>query len=443
MSYCKYIPALLFAAVLTGGGNVFAAKLDLTSEVGLKGVSFSNLNYATANPSSRFFYLQNAALGIGVKDLRPMQAAEMTMDVNLRLRAYGISGSTTAQSAPYDTIADRYPNSSFVPYIENAYVKVNHLFDYNLTMQAGRMPFMLASGLALADDNLGFTGLTLKSEKLFNRFDMQFFAFQPRADNSTAKSTDLMGFSAAIPGEGLWELYNYWEFDKNASTAANGTAVSARTLQFTGISYTLKYGFLSFTGEGVLQGGSANKTNSSDKIKYSGSAFSLSGKWVQPFGRFGTGEARFTYGHGSGDKFSTLDTDETFFPDYGHRYNGMERSGYGELFAASLYDAFGGDSSTKTGLPAGLSGVQVVNMGVTLPPYHNIYVMLDYFVYEADRNANSSSKKIGTEIDLRLNYPIGQTLNLSAVYAKFSPGPVYPNGTKTPSKLAFEAFAKF
>ncbi|MDD4005430.1 MAG: hypothetical protein PHW69_09570 [Elusimicrobiaceae bacterium] len=431
------------AALLCGGGTVFAAKLDLTSEVGLKSVSFNNLNFATSDPTKDFFYLQTAALGIGVKDLRPMQSGEMTMDVNLRLRAYGVSGSTAALAAPYGSIASRYPGASMMPYIENAYMKVNRLFDWNLAMQAGRMPFMLASGLTLDDDHLGLTGFTLKREKIFNEFDLQFFALQPKADDSVSKSVNLAGLNMTIPGEGVWELYSYFDFDKNSATAASGTAVSARTLQFTGLSYTLKYGFLSFCGEGVLQSGSANKTDGTGTINYNGSAFFLSGKWVQPFGRFGTGEARLTYGHGSGDKYSTENTDEAFFPDYGHRYNGLERSGYGELFAATLYDAFGGNSSTKTGLPGGVSGIQVVNLGITLPAYHNIYISLDYFSYEADRNANNDCKMLGSELDLKFNYPIGQTLNLSLSYAKFAPGSIYDNGTPSPNKLAVEAFAKF
>lgn len=433
----------LLAAALLCGSQAFAAKLDLTSEVGMKGVSLTNINFAQPNPSKDFAYLQTAALGIAVKDLRPTQAGEMTLDVNLRLRAYGVSGSTTVLSSPYNAIASRYPNSSMVPYFEDAYMRVNHLFDWNLTMQAGRMPFMLASGMTLSDDNLGLTGVTLRRDKVFKTFDLQLFALQPKGTEAQSKSVDLAGMSVTIPGEGLWELYSYFDFDKNTATAASGTAVSARTIQFTGISYTLKYGFLSFTGEGVMQGGSANKTDGTGKINYSGSAFALSGKWVQPFGRFGTGEARISYGHGSGDKYSTPDTDEAFFPDFGHRYNGLERSGYGDLFAASLYDAAGGDSSTKTGLPAGVSGIQVVNLGLTLPAYRNMYLSLDYYTYEADRNANNSCKVLGSEFDFRLNYPIGQAFNLNLTYAKFTPGSVYDNGTPSSSKVSFEALAKF
>jgi hypothetical protein len=433
---------ILAAAAMLGGGIAHAAKLDLTSDVGVKAVSISNINFATQNPGGDFFYLQNASLGIAVKDLHPKKASDMTMDVYIKLQAYGIAGSTVAKNAPYDAIAERFPNSNFTPYMENAYMRVTRLFDTNLTFKAGRMPYILATGLTLCDDNMGFTGFTLASERLFNLFDLEFFTFQPKASDSKANSVNLLGASVKIPAEGIWEFYNYWEFDKNPGKAAANVAISGRTLQFTGLSYSLKYGFLTFKGEGVMQTGSAIKTNSSEQIKYNASALLLSGKWVQPFGQFGTGEVRITYGRGSGDKNASPDMDEAFFPDYGHRYSGLERSGYGELFAASLYDAFGGDPTTKTGMPAGLSGIQVVNMGITMPSYRNVFLDVDYYSYEADR-AVGASKKLGTELDFRLTYPIGQAFSINAVYAAFSPGSAYPAGTSSAKKFALEALARF
>src|SRR5205085_4227898 len=88
-------------------------------------------------------------------------------------------------------------------------------------------------------------------------------------------------------------------------------------------------------------------------------------------GRFG---AALELAVGDGDDTNTAGEDEAFRPTFASRWSGLERTGYGRYFAASLSDArsasnpFGQVNSTNDGLPAGTSGIQTIHFGVDLTP---------------------------------------------------------------------------
>src|SRR6185437_13881120 len=114
------------------------------------------------------------------------------------------------------------------------------------------------------------------------------------------------------------------------------------------------------------------------------------------------------FGQASGDS-GDPGKDDSFQPDFGHRFDGLERSGFGEFYGATLYDALGSTSNPR-GLPPGFSGIRVIGAGATTHPTPLLSIGIDYFVYYAMETAGpsftatSSDSTLGTELDVGVGF---------------------------------------
>lgn len=444
----KHSPRKIFAFASLALATAFispreatAAKLDLMLDTEIKAASYGNVNFADPTPYNAGFFTQNAGAGFTIKNIKPSLAHDTSIDISIKLRAVGVSGSTAPYRPPFDQAADRYPSTSFVPYMENAYVRVNNIFNSRMAFTAGRQPFKLATGMTLSDDGLGFGGFSLKQDKALWDIGWQAFAFVPYTAQQGASEVYITGASLSLPAEGLWQLYSFWELDNRTQTVL-AQQMNKATRMFSGISYSMRIGNMAFEGEGAIQRGTAKSGGGGNSISYKGYAFIASGRWTQSLMKLGTGAARLSIGRASGDRTDTASTDEAFFPSFGHRYNGLERSGFGEVFASSLYDAMGGTATTANGLPAGVSGIQMINFGLTLPPVKGIITELDYYAFEAATSA-TGGQRLGSEFDVRLVYLLGDPLKITFAAGTFKPGSAYADGVKSPSKVSLEVSSRF
>ena len=149
---------------------------------------------------------------------------------------------------------------------------------------------------------------------------------------------------------------------------------------------------------------------------------------------------RLAYGKSSGNSGDVTDKDKAFMPTFGHRFKGVEREGFGEIAGASLYDILQ-TSATPNGLPNGVSGLNIINLGADMP-YKKLALSVDFYKFRASQNINKESIQIGSEWDLKASYPMGDGLRLKAVYAVFKPMSLYPQ--TTPIKLvSMSLTAKF
>ncbi len=361
----KYISIFLlllltpYSLLLTSTAR--AAKLDLSTNIRMRALSYENLNFSVDSPLNDSFYSQNASLGFVLKDLWLEKSKDSTMDVGIVLKGIGIAGSSVPAKAPFDRIASRYPNSNFTPFIQQAYIKVHRAFNRDITMTLGRQCFELGSGMVLADDGLGFTGARVEFPSLWKDIGGEVFAFKPVSSHAGRDTIDVYGVSFKIPLEGLWEFYLFRERDWDTPKVLDVPVKSVKRL-FPGVRYSINYSFFSFDGEAVFQTGKAVPSDpAKSNLKFNGSAYLMKGKWTQSMGQWGTGSARLIIGRGSGDKPGTQNTDEAFFPSFGHRYNGIERDGFGSIFGATLYDSLR-TSDTASGLPGTVSGIQVLGI---------------------------------------------------------------------------------
>ncbi len=451
----------LALALLLASGSAHAASLDVTAAYKMKAVSYSNLNYNTSDKNSHSFITNDARLGIAVRKIPLEQRGgeDVTMDLGIVLRAIGVSGSTASVASPFDRAASYYPNADLTPFIENAYLKVHRLFGYNWETTLGRQSYKLGSGLLLDDDGAGLTGASARGELPWWNMKVEGFIFNDRnpLNASAPNSLDLAGASIDLPGEGVWQLNQLIERDRAQQTVygcnysgnpqPNGCLVSKAVRSFTSLRYQISYGPMVFDGEAAIEKGVATPTGlspSPSHITYNGNAQVVRMKWKQALWKTGEGIARASVARGSGDDPGTNGKDEAFFPSRGHRYNGLERVGFGELFAATAYDGFGGNYSTTTanGLRNGASGLVVVGAGYTPPSYKGVTIDIDFFLYQAER-ISSGSRTLGTEWDLRVRYPIRDQLNLAASMAYFRAGKFTDPGRSVARKYSFEASGRF
>ena len=454
--------SLLLAILLASGFSAArAASLDVTAAYKMKAVSYSNLHYNTSDKNSHAFIANDARLGIAVRHI-PLESRggeDVTMDLGVILHAVGVSGSTVSVASPFDRVASYYPNADLTPFIENAYLRVHRLWGYAWEATFGRQSYRQGSGLLLDDDGAGLTGASARGELPWWGMKWEGFIFNDRnpLNTSAPNSLDLAGLSADLPGEGVWQLNQLLERDRAQQTVygcsypgnpqANGCLVSKAVRSFTSLRYQISYGPVVFEGEAAIQKGYATPTGlspSGNHITYNGNAEVVRMKWKQTLWKTGEGIARASLARGTGDDPSTPTTDEAFFPSRGHRHNGLERVGFGELFAATAYDAFGGNysSTTPSGLRQGASGLVAAGMGYTPPAFKDITLDIDFFLYQADR-ISSGSRTLGTEWDLRLRYPIRDQLTLAASMAMFRAGLFTDAGRSSARKYSLEASGRF
>ncbi|HXS99386.1 MAG TPA: hypothetical protein VN915_01810 [Elusimicrobiota bacterium] len=460
--------AVLLLAIAAPGAR--AASLDVAASYKEKALEYRNLDLGAA-ANNHSFVENNARLGIAVKRivLDTRGEEDTTLDVGLLLHALGVAGSSAAISVPFDRAAAYYPSTNLTPFIENAYVRVNRLWGEPITMTFGRQSYRLGSGLLLDDDGAGFTGATVRGEFPWAGLKGEAFLFQAKNPQATgASDLTLAGFSLSLPTEGVWQLNQLFERDQTPQlaygctfngvgpngtdpTQANGCAVSKAFRSFTSARYQISYGPLVFDGEAAKEKGVATPTGPNpapNHITYSADAEVLRMKWKQSlYHTSGEGIARVSLARGSGDRGDTQTTDEAFYPSHGHRYDGFERSGFGDFYGATPYDAYGGNYSTttKSGLPQGTSGISVVGAGFTTPAYHGFLIDIDGYLFQGTRAANASGfgSTLGDELDLHLRYPIRDQFTLNVGMAYFKSGQITDPNKSIARRYSFEASGRF
>jgi len=450
---------LAFAVLAGLASSARAASLDVTASYKMRALSYRNIDLG-ADVNNRSFLSNDARLGLAVKKivLEPRGGDDTTLDLGLLLHAVGVSGSTVAVTPPFDRAAAYYPNTALLPFIENAYLRVSHLWGAPIEATFGRQNFRLGSGLLLDDDGAGFTGAVVRGELPWAGMKAEGFLFQDKNPQVGApNSLTLAGFSLDLPTEGTWQLNQLIERDQSQQLVygctyagdpdLDGCMVSKALRSFTSARYQISYGPLVFDGEAAIEKGVATPTGAipaPNHITYSGNAQVVRMKWKQSLYRTGEGIARVSLARGTGDDPGTRTRDEAFYPSHGHRYNGLERSGFGEFYGATPYDAFGGNfsTSTKSGLPQNASGLIVVGAGYTPPAYRGFALDLDFYLYQAERVQNGP-RTLGSEWDLRLRYPIRDQFTLSAGAAYFKSGLITDPNRSVARKYTFEASGRF
>ncbi len=458
----------LSAAALTAfcASRADAAGLDVTAEHRLRALSYTHTSLVPNSNDNVSFLSQSTRLGFVFKNIHLSDEGgeTQTLDIAVKLRAVGVMGSTQPYSPPFDQAAGQYPNANYVPFLENGALIAHNLGGIPWDVTFGRQTYAQGSGLLVDDNGAGLSGIMARGSLPWWGLKAEGFLFQAKHPTQGSGTLDLLGGTLELPSEGTWQLNQLIEHDRRNQLAAvngcppapggvpAGCLVSQANRWITSLRYQIRTGPVVFDGEAAMQKGSATPTGPGavgNHITYNGNAEVFKAKWRQTFyrskdtGRRIEGIARASFARGSGDDPSTPTTDEAFFPSHGRRYDGLEREGFGEFFAATPYDAFGGQSTaTANGLARGLSGIIALGFGATPPAWHGLVLDLDYYLYQADRTIGSG-RALGVETDLRLRHDIKDKLTLRLTAAFFSGGSALNPAKPSARRYLFEASGRF
>ena len=459
--------------------------LDIGTDYRLRTISITKADYGlTGNQNYPLYYSQRAEAHIGGR-------FSPNLEFMTQFQALGVAGSSgSITNVTVDPSQGRYPNTNFSPWIQWAYMKANHLFDTSVGLTIGRQPITLGDGLILSDDDLGFTGVRVDATLPWYDIRANVFTFKPGQNlSNTNGGIDIYGFELTKPVTNMrYQFSVVNEHDASGSTvfirpSENASANNPQFLTLPGVTpqnfnftatninktfldtrvdYRLAEGGF-IKAEAALQTGQVNRdpslgTSTAAALGYSpsvtlgGYAFLVSGGLFTRFSKYGPIEIHGLFGLASGD--SGGGTDNAFQPDFGHQYDGMERSGFGEFYGSTLYNAlpsssYGASASSPSvsGLPQGNSGIRVIGAGVTTHPTSLISVGIDYFVYTAEESTNfspaPSESSLGTELDIGAGLAYTNYLTFRATYAIFSPGKAYGAFTNNATRFALEAVGRF
>lgn len=432
--------------------------LDVGTQYRMRRISLSKVDYGQSANQDHSYYSQRALAHIGAK-------FSPNIEFMTQFQAIGIAGSSTTLVDPaINPTGNRYPNTAFTPWIQSAYFKASQVYDLPMDMTIGRQPITLGDGLLLSDDDLGFTGIRLQSRLPVYGLVADLFTFRTGDTLQGNNSIDLYGIEVTKPTRQVrYQLLWLTEHDASGTTVyirpsenpANTTKFPVGT-NFTASRITrsfydarvearlLEGGFL--RGEVAIQNGNVNRDPALGKLDLFGYGILLSGGLYTRTSKYGPIEIHSLFGLGSGDDGSA-NRDTSFHPAFGHRFDGLERGGFGEYFGASLYDA-APSSANPNGLPPGNSGIRVIGAGVTTHPTTLLSLGFDYFVYDAQENAPAAftnartESSLGSEFDFGIGFAYTNYLTFRASYALFAPGKAFPNRDQA-NRFLVEAQGRF
>ncbi len=142
--------------LITLHSSLFCASLlNLETEYQLRGLAYPNLDYDTSTSTdSRAYYTQRLRLTIK-GNFSP------GVEICTKLQSIGTVASTTTWQTFDWQKQYPYPNTNFVPFIENAYVKIIEPKGYPFSITIGRQPLEYGTGLIISDNGAGLNALKL------------------------------------------------------------------------------------------------------------------------------------------------------------------------------------------------------------------------------------------------------------------------------------------
>ncbi len=454
--------SLLATLCLWPGFSFAASVLDIGTSYRLRGISLTHPAYGDANDQNFAYYSQRVQAHVGGR-------FSPNIEFMTQLQALSVAGSSNSVVNPAVNQAgtDFYPNTNFTPWMQLAYLKARRLYDMPVDLTVGRQSIMLGDGFLLSDDDRGFTGIRIQAGLPWYDLQSDIFTFKVADGLVQGQDTDLYGAQITKPFRNVrFQLLYLLEHDgsgstpyvrpsENASTLTGSTRASRITRSFYDARIEgrlLEGGF--YKGEFALQNGHVRRDaglrdangNDISSIDLSGFGMLIAAGLYTKTSKYGPIEVHGVFGLGTGDSGDT-GKDSSFHPSFGHRVDGMERSGFGEFYGATVYDAIR-SSSNASGLPPGFSGVRVIGGGVTTHPTSLISLGIDYFVYNALETANSSfpvsssDSSLGSEFDVGLGFAYTSYLTFRSSFAFFSPGGSYLN-RKQAHRFLIEAIGRF
>lgn len=394
------LPAI---AIFLAAPTLKAASLSIDADYVLRGVSYPNIDFdASTSSDSLHYYSQRLILSVTGK---PAQGIE----VGAKITSLGVVGSTsTIFSVPF-------PKTDFTPYIENAYIKAANFADIPLDITIGRQSITYGDGLIISDNGTGFNAIRIagRYEKPIP-FEAELFTAKIKENFTPDTDFDLYGAVGSASWRTLlWEIGYFEQKDFSGSKYRQGSLEAdtrAIVKQFYDFRIGKKEKVASYQFEIAKQGGYVQKLDRSS-IKLDGISYTAYGELIGEKTKLGKVIAHALLQVSSGDDNPTSldDDDESFSPDFTRRYDGLERKGYGDLFAATPMGSF-------FTIPSPYSGINTLSIGTGFSPLYAWTFEATYFLYSASQGPKGAPAASGFERLFGAEFAMGVELDLTVKY---------------------------
>ncbi len=436
------IKALILLLVLISLRAVFAAKanastLDVDTDYRIRGILYTNNDFNNNTSTDALaYYSQMLHVTLTGK-------FNEGVEICTRLSAIGVAGSTTVftgiPKSSSTAVTVPYPSTDFSPYIDYAYIKIKNLADTPLTVIAGKQPMTYGNGLVISDNGTGMFAFRIYGKYNFSlpipKFNLkkggelfEHYPIELETEVFTAKLAD-----GLTPGydHDLYGIVNRYDHDKyhielsffedadgsgslyiKGPNAYNTSSINKNFIDFY---ITRKEDISSFRFEIAKENGSVQRSDGA-QISLDGLGYNLYGELIGDKTKLGKVTAHAMIAFNTGDNNPSLfANDSSFNPSQTKRFDGLERTGYGELFAASPYDA-------TFALPSSYSGIDALNVGVDFSPIYGWNLGVDYFYFAASEGPDGAPDASGFEKLYGANFALGVEMDLYAkyTYSKFT-----------------------
>jgi hypothetical protein len=319
--------------------------------------SYSNIDYTLAKRKSSDIFSQYLNLNIiGKFGDRIGMSAE--------LGSYGFSGK-------YDNAFKMpYYDKDFSFFLETAFLTFKSEKDFSMPykLYIGKQEFHYGSGLIVDRDNTGLLGAEANI-KLFKFLTLDMFTSKIPDENFNFYGINFNFYSLVELTICQEQNNSGFLYKKGLSTKFSDKIIIEHDNK---TFYDLrvandgdKYGY---SVEAVQQRGSLSKYNNKT-VNYNAHMFNLNGVWHgEIFSKESNANIVFTY--------STAKGENCFCPTFAKRYNGLQRIGYGVLFAANATDSF-------IVIPNGYYGINTLGFSLDIYPLDAISSGLAYFLFSA------------------------------------------------------------
>jgi hypothetical protein len=381
--------------------------LALDYDMQFRAASYSNIDYTLKKKKSSDIFSQYLNLNIiGKFDDRVEMSAE--------LGSYGFSGK-------YDNAFEMpYYDRDFSFFLETAFLtfKSEKSFSMPYKLYIGKQEFHYGNGLIVDGDNTGLLGAEANIE-LFKFLTFDMFASKIADENFNFYGINF-NFYSLVEFTICQEQNNSgFLYKRGLSTKLSDDGI--RTEHDNKTFYDLrvandgnKYGY---SVEAAQQRGRLSKDNN-ETVNYNAHMFNLSGSWHGGmFSKEANASIVFAY--------STARGENCFCPTFAKRYNGLQRIGYGALFAANATDSF-------IVIPNGYYGINTLGFSFDIYPLDAISSGLKYFLFSAsDAPADAgdagfariygAKADLGREFDFFVKYKYRHYFDIIFDFAVYTP----------------------
>ena len=401
---------------------------DINVQYRLRGLAYPNLDYdAGTVADGRAYYNQALSMGITGR-------FDPGIEITAKFKAIGmVNSSFTITDYSWQSELP-YNNTDFIPFLSQAYIKLINFNRLPVDIVIGKQPLEYGSGMIISDNGLGLNAI-----RLIIRYPLlittELVNVKIKENFQQGKDFDINGITTAfLLKKTNISLSFFQELDESGTVLFNEIDLNKSKLtkyinrQFYSLRLAkeTKISFYSF--EYALSEGNITKSDDT-KSKIHSSGWIFSGALIGERTQLGKVTAKLTIaGSSSGDLIAP--DDETYFnPTLRKRFDGIDRTGWGELFNLNLAEsAF--DTTQKY-----FSGMGVFAVEIFFTPLYGWDLYLSNFLYSASGAFFPQSPKtsffeqtylnqkynLGAEMDMGVKFKYSKYLSFTFSFCRYTP----------------------